>query len=83
MFLRRLCRASADLQALLRDGYKCAISGVYDRQSCLEIEEIDAAREALDNPKFIGTKVAHIFPESAQDGDKVSALSFLYGSTNS
>ncbi|KAF8345054.1 hypothetical protein F5887DRAFT_1197645 [Amanita rubescens] len=57
-------------QALLRDGYKCAISGVYDRQSCLDIEEVNAARMALDNPKFIGTEVAHIFSESAQDGDK-------------
>jgi len=30
---------------------------------------------ALDNPKFIGTEVAYIFPESAQDDDKVSASS--------
>ena len=77
MFLRRLCRTSANLlQALLRDGYKCAISGVYDMQSCLDIDEIDAASKALDNPTVVETEVAHIFSESAQDGDKVSTLSF-------
>ncbi|KAF8810417.1 hypothetical protein BYT27DRAFT_7209416 [Phlegmacium glaucopus] len=61
---------TAHLQALLRDGYKCAISGIYDMQSCLDIEEINTACDALDIPKFIGTEVTHIFSESAQDGDK-------------
>ena len=76
MFLRQLCRISAHLlQALLRDGYRCAISGIYDMKSCLDIDEIDAASKALDNPIYIHTEVAHIFSESAQDGDKVGTLS--------
>jgi hypothetical protein len=76
MFLRHLCRTSAHLlQALLRDGYRCAISGVYDMQSCLDVDEIDAASKALDNSMVVETEVAHIFSESAQDGDKVSTLS--------
>jgi len=76
MFLRHLCRTSAHLlQALLRDGHRCAISRVYDKQSCLDIDEIDAASKALDNPIVIETEVAHIFSESAQDGDKVGTLS--------
>jgi len=75
MFLRYLCQTSAHLlQALLRDGYRCAISGVYDMQSCLDIDEIDAASKALDS-MIVETEVAHIFSESAQDGDKVSTLS--------
>ena len=77
MFLRHLCRTSAHLlQALLRDGYRCAISGVYDLQSCRDIDEIGAAAEALDNSLAGETEVAHIFSESAQDGDKASTLSF-------
>ena len=69
MFLRHLCRTSAYLlQALLRDGYKCVITGVYDMQSCLDIGEIEAASKALDNPMVVETEVA----QSAQDGDKVS-----------
>ena len=76
MFLRHLCRTSAHLlQALLRDGYRCAISGVYDAQSCLDIDEIGAAADALDNPLVVETEVAHIFSESAQDGDKAGTLS--------
>ena len=76
MFIRHLCRTSIHLlQALLRDGYRCAISGVYDMQSCLDIDEIDAASKALDNPMVVETEVAHIFSEGAQDGDKVSTLS--------
>jgi hypothetical protein len=76
MFLRYICRASAHLlQALLRDGYRCAISGIYDMQFCLDIDEIDAASKALDNPMVVETEVAHIFSESVQDGDKVSTSS--------
>ena len=47
-------------------------------QSCLDIDEIDAASKALDNPMVVETEVAHIFSESAQDGDKVSTLSLRY-----
>lgn len=68
-----LCRTSAHLpQALLCDGYRCAISGIYDMQSCFDIEEIDVICKASGNPLLIETEVAHIFSESAQDGDKVS-----------
>ena len=78
MFLRHLCRTSAHLlQALPRDGYRCAISGVYDLKSCRDIDEIDAASKALDNPIYGQTEVAHIFSESAQDGDKVGTLPLI------
>ncbi|KAF5359880.1 hypothetical protein D9756_003612 [Leucocoprinus leucothites] len=61
--------------ALLRDGYRCAISRVYDMQSC----DIDEIREAAvrGNSKALGTDVAHIIPESAQDGDKDYAATVL------
>ena len=76
MFLKHLFRTSAHLlQALLRDGYRCAISGVYDMESCRNIAEVDAASKAVPNSMLIQTEVAHIFSESAQDGDKVSTLS--------
>jgi hypothetical protein len=75
MFLRHLCQTPAHLlQALLHDGYRCAISGVYDMQSYLNIDEIEAVFKALDNPMVVETEVAHIFSESAQHGDKVSTL---------
>ena len=45
-------------------------------QSCLDIDEIGAAADALDNPLVVETEVAHIFSESAQDGDKAGTLSF-------
>jgi hypothetical protein len=68
-----LSRTSAHLlQALLRDGYRCAISGVYDLQSCRNIAEVDTASKAVPNTLLTQTEVAHIFSESAQDGDKVS-----------
>ena len=44
-------------------------------RSCINIEEIDAASRALGNSMEVETEVAHIFSESAQDGDKVSTLS--------
>ncbi|KAF8234102.1 hypothetical protein L208DRAFT_1377023 [Tricholoma matsutake] len=57
-------------QALLCNGYRCAISGVYDLHSCCNIAEVDATSKAVPNPLLIQTEVAHIFSESAQDGDK-------------
>ena len=73
MFLWHPYWTSAHLpQALLRDGYRCAISGVYDMQSCLDIDEIDAASKAQANSMVVETEVAHILSETAQDGDKVS-----------
>jgi hypothetical protein len=44
-------------------------------QSCMNIDEIDAASRAIGNSMEVETEVAHIFSESAQDGDKVSTSS--------
>ena len=75
MFLRHLCRTSAHLlQALLHDGHRCAISGVYDNQSYLDFKKIHTTCQALDNPRVVKTEVVYIFSQSAQEGDKVSTL---------
>ncbi|KXN92709.1 hypothetical protein AN958_06987 [Leucoagaricus sp. SymC.cos] len=63
------------LQALLRDGYRCAITGVYDMQSCLDIDEIHAA-VTLAKSVAVGTEVAHIFSECAQDDKDYAATVF-------
>ncbi|KAG5722831.1 hypothetical protein E4T56_gene3973, partial [Termitomyces sp. T112] len=56
-------------QALLRDGYRCTLTGLYDIQSCMDMPEIDkASLESAKPGAFL--EVAHIFSESAQDGDK-------------
>ena len=67
MFLRYLCQTSAHLlQVLLCNGYRCAISGVYDMQSCLNIDEIDAASKALDSPMIVETGHPHLFRECSR-----------------
>ncbi|KAF5359876.1 hypothetical protein D9756_003615 [Leucocoprinus leucothites] len=69
-------KKSVRKQALLRDGYRCAITGVYDVQSCIDIDEIEAAADR-GGSITLETEVAHIFSESAQDGDKEYAATVL------
>ncbi|KAG6826820.1 hypothetical protein H0H92_014290 [Tricholoma furcatifolium] len=63
-------RSSARRQALLRDGFKCALSGLYDEKSIAEIPELAVAQRAEGDGITVYTQVAHILSESAQDGDK-------------
>ncbi|KAF5359877.1 hypothetical protein D9756_003616 [Leucocoprinus leucothites] len=69
-------KKSVRKQALLRDGYRCAITGVYDVQSCIDIDEIEAVADR-GGSITLETEVAHIFSESAQDGDKEYAATVL------
>ncbi|KAH0580038.1 hypothetical protein H2248_002851 [Termitomyces sp. 'cryptogamus'] len=56
-------------QAFLRDGYRCTLTGLYDIQSCVDMPEIEkASLESAKPGAFL--EVAHIFSESAQNGDK-------------
>ncbi|KAG6820298.1 hypothetical protein H0H93_002562 [Arthromyces matolae] len=76
--------SSAREQALLRDGYKCTLSGFYDMNSFLEFPELQQFHQAEHQEKAVHTQVAHIFSESAQDGDQnyaatVSAITEMFG----
>ncbi|KAF5359881.1 hypothetical protein D9756_003613 [Leucocoprinus leucothites] len=68
---------SVKKQALLRDGYRCAISRVYDMRSCRNIDEVRLAAAAQENPVVADTEAAHIFSGNAQDGDKDYAATVL------
>jgi hypothetical protein len=57
-------------QALFRDGYRCLISGVFDIATCMAYREIEG-KCAAEGSKIVETEVAHIFSQSAQDGDAV------------
>ncbi|KNZ76652.1 hypothetical protein J132_09399 [Termitomyces sp. J132] len=56
-------------QAFLHDSYRCTLTGLYKIQSCVDMPEIEkASLESAKPGTFL--KVAHIFSESAQNGDK-------------
>ncbi|KAJ7452185.1 hypothetical protein B0H11DRAFT_304383 [Mycena galericulata] len=64
------------LYALLRDGYRCVLTGAYDSYKWLP-DLSDRATDA--KAPRTNTEYAHVFSESAQDVDKVfSALSPIF-----
>ncbi|KAF8912426.1 hypothetical protein CPB85DRAFT_1220231 [Mucidula mucida] len=57
--------------ALFRDGYRCAITGHYDRPSYAKYPEIK--KRALEHHgALVKTQCAHLFSESAQGGSKMT-----------
>ncbi|KAJ7761778.1 hypothetical protein B0H16DRAFT_1719422 [Mycena metata] len=59
----------AHQNALVRDGFRCTLTGVYDTYSTQLFPAIDA--RSRDTNAFLGVaQCAHIFPETAEDGDK-------------
>ncbi|KAG6812968.1 hypothetical protein H0H92_015087 [Tricholoma furcatifolium] len=77
-------KSSPRAAALLRDGYKCTLSGLYDRQSTYDFPELQGIFKAQGQTKKICAEVAHILSESAQDGDQsyaatVFAILKLFG----
>ncbi|KAG6817987.1 hypothetical protein H0H93_006891 [Arthromyces matolae] len=56
-------RSSVRDQALLRDGYKCTLSGFYDKSSVAKYPELRNSQR--DGEITVFTQVAHIFSESA------------------
>jgi len=81
-------KPDARKHALLRDGYRCPLTGAYDLESCDNHPEL-AARADAEGATQTTLQCAHIFSESAQDGDKAdyaaSALAILkmFGLTDS
>ncbi|KAJ7364853.1 hypothetical protein DFH08DRAFT_840151 [Mycena albidolilacea] len=61
--------ADARKESLVRDGFRCMVTGQYDFDSCDRHTDLEAAREAENVPRAV-TQCAHIFSESAQDSDK-------------
>ncbi|KAJ7816199.1 hypothetical protein B0H14DRAFT_2845104 [Mycena olivaceomarginata] len=66
-------KPDARRHTLIRDGYRCVLTGAYDSDSCDKYPNLDA--------NVTNTQCAHIFSESAQDGDKAeyaaSAMAIL------
>jgi hypothetical protein len=66
-------------KALVRDGFRCVISGLYDANSVLHNEELELELEEAADAEASPTECAHIFPESTNanisgsnaQGDKV------------
>ncbi|KAJ7072875.1 hypothetical protein C8F01DRAFT_264117 [Mycena amicta] len=73
--------------ALLRDGYRCTLTGIYDFDSCKKMPDL-AAECATNNASMFTIQCAHIFSESALDGHKTDytasamALLRMFGLTN-
>lgn len=69
-------------QALIRDGYRCVLTGRFDLNSMQHIPNIKALAHAFGQPP-VTTRATHIVPESTDVGisggdDKVSLLSSAY-----
>ncbi|KAJ7083336.1 hypothetical protein B0H15DRAFT_889211 [Mycena belliarum] len=60
---------SARTNALLRDGYRCMLTGQYDLDSADLHPELND-RAAADGVNMAVTQCAHIFSEAAQDGEQ-------------
>ncbi|KAJ6612984.1 hypothetical protein B0H10DRAFT_2165419 [Mycena sp. CBHHK59/15] len=55
--------------ALLRDGYRCVVTGAFDSESCKLHPELRARATAMGATRTT-LDCAHIFSESAQEGDR-------------
>ena len=51
-------------KALVRDGFRCIISGRYDRSSIEQNDELEREYKGAPNARPGPTHCAHIFPES-------------------
>ncbi|KAJ7277262.1 hypothetical protein C8J57DRAFT_1581590 [Mycena rebaudengoi] len=60
--------ADARKHALLRDGYRCVVTGAFDNESCKLHPELRARAIAMRATRTT-LDCAHIFSESAQEGD--------------
>ncbi|KAJ6597187.1 hypothetical protein DFH09DRAFT_1023840 [Mycena vulgaris] len=74
-------KLDAKKHALVRDGYRCTLTGDYDFDSCMKHPELLAKARATGQALF-ATGAAYIFSELAQDDDKgpeyaASALAIL------
>ncbi|KAG5635286.1 hypothetical protein H0H81_011824 [Sphagnurus paluster] len=56
--------ATAKKHALIRDGYRCVVTGKYDRSSVDQIKELEDMLRANPSLKTEETQCAHIFAES-------------------
>ncbi|KIY44176.1 hypothetical protein FISHEDRAFT_30452, partial [Fistulina hepatica ATCC 64428] len=70
-------KADVKEQALIRDGYKCTVTQSYDMDVCYRLpdlmENVIAAKACT-----TVTQCAHLFSESAQDGNKVISLCLAF-----
>ncbi|KAJ7019353.1 hypothetical protein C8F04DRAFT_1147936 [Mycena alexandri] len=60
--------SSARKNALVRDEYRCKLTGVYDSDASKQHPEIDARAKAT-GVSLAVTQCAHIFSETAEDGE--------------
>jgi hypothetical protein len=67
-------------QTLIRDGYRCVLTGRYGLNSAQNISDVGVLANASDQPPVV-TMAIHIIPEFAnadnEGGDKVCLLSSL------
>ncbi|KAJ7269741.1 hypothetical protein C8J57DRAFT_1323001 [Mycena rebaudengoi] len=63
--------AAARKESLVRDGFRCVVTGAYDFDSCDRIPELQAARQA-DNAYRAITQCVHIFSETARGEGKTN-----------
>ncbi|THH07530.1 hypothetical protein EW146_g9291 [Bondarzewia mesenterica] len=53
--------------ALIRDNFRCIVTGIHDKACCLKMPELNRMINAQQLP-VTGTQAAHIFPESTSQG---------------
>ncbi|KAK7021198.1 hypothetical protein R3P38DRAFT_3543321 [Favolaschia claudopus] len=68
--------SDARKHALLRDGHRCMLTGVFDYYSCKEFPELRALANASGAKRGI-LKCAHIFSDSAKEEYAASAIAIL------
>ncbi|KAJ6447525.1 hypothetical protein C8R47DRAFT_1181551 [Mycena vitilis] len=68
-------RRQAKENALLRDGYRCVLTGLYDKVSLGDMSEVKARarRELSQIIHNIDTEAAHLFSKSAQSHEEYAA----------
>ncbi|KAJ7054442.1 hypothetical protein C8F01DRAFT_1221382 [Mycena amicta] len=66
-----ITKPDARKHALVRDGYRCKVTGTFDYESCKLHSQLRTEANAL-GAGLTTLECAHIFSESVQDGDKVS-----------
>ncbi|KAJ7744357.1 hypothetical protein B0H16DRAFT_1889651 [Mycena metata] len=68
--------AQAKADALVRDGYKCVITGLYD-QVTLNNDPKVKAKATAEGTRNVDTEVAHLFSESAQTHAEYAASALV------
>ncbi|KAF7337904.1 hypothetical protein MVEN_02013600 [Mycena venus] len=64
--------------ALLRDGYKCVMTGYYDKVTLMKIPELNA-KSSSEHVPCVDTQVVHLLPVNVQSAASALAILKMFG----